>query len=150
VQSALRKQITLGTSFGASTQGEVILAEMICEAIPSVEKVRLVNSGTEATMSAIRLARAFTGRNKIVKFDGGYHGHVDSLLVKAGSGIATLSLPDSVGVNPQDCSLTISVPYNDMGGCWFIFYGERPFQEQGRGGQVLEVAHRPRPAGLSC
>lgn len=113
VQSALRHQITLGTSFGASTENEVILAEMIAEAVPSIEKVRLVNSGTEATMSAIRLARAFTGRNKIVKFDGCYHGHVDSLLVKAGSGVATLGLPDSLGVQPQDCSSTISVPFND-------------------------------------
>ena len=113
VQSALKSQIALGTSFGATTENEVVLAEMIAKAIPSIEKVRLVNSGTEATMSAIRLARAFTGRNKIVKFDGCYHGHVDSLLVKAGSGVATLGLPDSAGVQPQDCSSTISVPYND-------------------------------------
>jgi len=113
VQSALRTQISLGTSFGASTENEVVIAEMITRAVPSVEKVRLVNSGTEATMSAIRLARAFTGRNKIIKFDGCYHGHVDSLLVKAGSGLATLGLPDSAGVQPQDCSATISVPYND-------------------------------------
>jgi glutamate-1-semialdehyde 2,1-aminomutase len=113
VQAALRKQIPLGTSFGSSTENEVILAEMIAEALPSIEMVRLVNSGTEATMSAIRLARAFTGRQKIVKFDGCYHGHVDSLLVKAGSGVATLGLPDSAGVPQQDCSYTISVPYND-------------------------------------
>lgn len=113
VQAALRKQISLGTSFGATTEQEVVLAEMISEAIPSIEKVRLVNSGTEATMSAIRLARAFTSRHKIIKFDGCYHGHVDSLLVKAGSGIATLSLPDSPGVHPQDCVSTISVPFND-------------------------------------
>ena len=113
VQSALRSQISLGTSFGASTENEVVLAEMITKAIPSIEKVRLVNSGTEATMSAIRLARAFTGRNKIIKFDGCYHGHVDSLLVKAGSGVATLGLPDSAGVQAQDCSSTISIPYND-------------------------------------
>ncbi len=113
VQSALRSQITLGTSFGASTENEVVLAEIITGAIPSIEKVRLVNSGTEATMSAIRLARAFTGRSKIVKFDGCYHGHVDSLLVKAGSGVATLGLPDSPGIQAQDCSSTISVPYND-------------------------------------
>jgi glutamate-1-semialdehyde 2,1-aminomutase len=113
VQSALRQQVSLGTSFGASTENEVILAEMIAKAIPSIEKVRLVNSGTEATMSAIRLARAFTGRNKIIKFDGCYHGHVDSLLVKAGSGIATLGLPDSLGVQPQECSSTISIPFND-------------------------------------
>jgi glutamate-1-semialdehyde 2,1-aminomutase len=113
VQSALRSQITLGTSFGAPTENEVVIAEMITKAIPSIEKVRLVNSGTEATMSALRLARAFTGRNKVIKFDGCYHGHVDSMLVKAGSGIATLGLPDSAGVQPQDCSSTISVPYND-------------------------------------
>jgi glutamate-1-semialdehyde 2,1-aminomutase len=113
VQAALRKQIPLGTSFGASTENEVILAEMIADAFPSIEKVRLVNSGTEATMSAIRLARAFTGRQKIIKFDGCYHGHVDSMLVKAGSGVATLGLPDSAGVPPQECSFTISVPYND-------------------------------------
>jgi glutamate-1-semialdehyde 2,1-aminomutase len=113
VQSALRKQISLGTSFGASTENEVVLAEMIAEAMPTIEKVRLVNSGTEATMSAIRLARAFTGRNKIVKFDGCYHGHVDSLLIKAGSGVATLGLPDSLGVQQQDVSSTISIPFND-------------------------------------
>jgi glutamate-1-semialdehyde 2,1-aminomutase len=113
VRAALRNQISLGTSFGASTEDEVVLAEMIAAAIPSIEKVRLVNSGTEATMSAIRLARAFTGRNKIIKFDGCYHGHVDSLLVKAGSGVATLGLPDSLGVQPQECSSTISVRFND-------------------------------------
>jgi glutamate-1-semialdehyde 2,1-aminomutase len=113
VQNALKKQIALGSSFGAPTENEVVLAEMIAEAFPSIEKVRLVNSGTEATMSALRLARAFTGRNKIVKFDGCYHGHVDSLLVKAGSGVATLGLPDSLGVTPQESANTISVPYND-------------------------------------
>ena len=113
VRSALRSQISLGTSFGASTENEVILAEMIANAVPSIEKVRLVNSGTEATMSAIRLVRAFTGRSKIIKFDGCYHGHVDSLLVKAGSGVATLGLPDSAGVQTQDCSSTLSVPYNN-------------------------------------
>lgn len=110
---ALRSQLQLGTSFGAPTENEVILAEMIAAAIPSIQKVRLVNSGTEATMSAIRLARAFTNRSKIIKFDGCYHGHVDSLLVKAGSGVATLGLPDSAGVQQQDCISTISVPYND-------------------------------------
>ncbi len=113
VRSALRCQLSLGSSFGASTENEVILAEMIAHAVPSIEMVRLVNSGTEATMSAIRLARAFTGRSKIIKFDGCYHGHVDSLLVKAGSGVATLGLPDSAGVLAQDCSSTLSVPYND-------------------------------------
>ena len=113
VREALRAQIGRGTSYGAPTENEIILAEMICKAVPSIEKVRLVNSGTEATMSAIRLARAFTGRNKIIKFDGCYHGHADSLLVKAGSGVATLGLPDSPGVPPEDSALTISIPYND-------------------------------------
>jgi glutamate-1-semialdehyde 2,1-aminomutase len=113
VQAALQKQIKLGTSFGTATESEVILAEMIADAVPSIEKVRLVNSGTEATMSAIRLARAFTGRPKIIKFDGCYHGHVDSLLVKAGSGVATFGLPDSPGVLPQNSEFTISIPYND-------------------------------------
>lgn len=113
IQAALQKQIALGTSFGASTENEVVLAEMIADAVPSIDKVRLVNSGTEATMSAVRLARAFTGRHKIIKFDGCYHGHVDSLLVKAGSGVATLGLPDSPGIIPQEANYTISVPYND-------------------------------------
>jgi glutamate-1-semialdehyde 2,1-aminomutase len=114
VRAALREQISRGTSFGASTEQEVVLAEMICDAFPSIQKVRLVNSGTEATMSAIRLARAFTNRSKIIKFDGCYHGHADSLLVKAGSGVATLGLPDSPGVPREDSALTISVPYNDI------------------------------------
>ena len=113
VVTAIRSQLSRGTSFGAPTENEVVLAEMISGAVPSIEKVRLVNSGTEATMSAIRLARAFTNRAKIVKFDGCYHGHVDSLLVQAGSGVATLGLPDSAGVPAQECGTTISVPYND-------------------------------------
>ena len=113
VQAALQKQIALGTSFGASTENEVIFAEMIADAVPSIEKVRLVNSGTEATMSAVRLARAFTSRHKIIKFDGCYHGHVDSLLVKAGSGVVTLGLPDSPGIVPQESNSTISIPYNN-------------------------------------
>ncbi len=113
VKAALRAQVPLGTSFGASTENEVILAEMICQAVPSIEKVRLVNSGTEAAMSAIRLARAFTGRYKVIKFNGCYHGHADSLLVKAGSGVATLGLPDSPGIPPEASALTISLPFND-------------------------------------
>ena len=112
VQAALKRQIERGTSFGAPTENEVVLAEIIADAVPSIDMVRLVNSGTEATMSAIRLARAFTGRNRIVKFDGCYHGHVDSLLVKAGSGVATLGLADSPGV-ASDCINTLSIPYND-------------------------------------
>jgi len=114
VVEAVKKASTRGFSFGAPTLGEVELAEMIVQAIPSIEMVRLVNSGTEATMSALRLARAATGRKKIIKFDGGYHGHVDSLLVKAGSGSATFNVPDSAGVPKEVTELTISVAYNDL------------------------------------
>ncbi|NPA39294.1 MAG: glutamate-1-semialdehyde 2,1-aminomutase [Thermodesulfobacteria bacterium] len=102
-----------GTSFGAPTWQEVELAKMITELFPSIEKVRLVNSGTEATMSAIRLARGYTKRNKIIKFEGCYHGHVDSLLVKAGSGLATFSIPASPGIPEELTSHTINLPYND-------------------------------------
>ncbi len=114
VVEAVKKASTRGFSFGAPTAGEIELAEMVVQAIPSIEMLRLVNSGTEATMSALRLARAATGRNKIMKFDGGYHGHVDSLLVKAGSGGATFNVPDSAGVPAEVTKLTISVPYNDL------------------------------------
>jgi glutamate-1-semialdehyde 2,1-aminomutase len=114
VVEAVKKAATRGFSFGAPAVGEIELAEMIVQAIPSIEMVRLVNSGTEATMSALRLARAATGRKKIIKFDGGYHGHVDSLLVKAGSGSATFNVPDSAGVPKEVTELTISVPYNDL------------------------------------
>ena len=114
VVEAVKKAATRGFSFGAPTVGEIELAEMIAQAIPSIEMVRLVNSGTEATMSALRLARAATGRTKIIKFDGGYHGHVDALLVKAGSGGATFNIPDSAGVPKGVTELTISVAYNDL------------------------------------
>ena len=102
-----------GTSFGAPTWLEVEMAELIRECIPSMEKVRLVNSGTEATMSALRLARAYTGRKKIIKFDGCYHGHADSLLVKAGSGLATFGIPASPGVPEELTAHTLSLPFND-------------------------------------
>ena len=114
VVEAVKKAATRGFSFGAPTAGEIELAEMIVQAVPSIEMLHLVNSGTEATMSALRLARAATGRNKVLKFDGGYHGHVDSLLVKAGSGGATFNVPDSAGVPAEITKLTISVPYNDL------------------------------------
>ena len=113
VLRALQQILEIGTSFGAPTEREVDLAEFIAKFFPSVEKVRLVNSGTEATMSAIRLARGFTGRERIVKFDGCYHGHGDSLLVKAGSGVATLGLPDSPGVPQNLAGLTTVLPFNN-------------------------------------
>jgi glutamate-1-semialdehyde 2,1-aminomutase len=114
VVEAVKKAATRGFSFGAPTIGEVELAEMVIAAFPSMEMLRLVNSGTEATMSALRLARAATGRSVVVKFDGGYHGHVDSLLVKAGSGGATFNVPDSAGVPKELTELTISIPYNNL------------------------------------
>src|SRR5256885_3928438 len=114
VVEAVKKAATRGFSFGAPTVGEIELAEMIVQALPSIEMVRLVNSGTEATMSALRLARAATKRDKVIKFDGGYHGHVDSLLVKAGSGAATFNEPDSAGVPLELAKLTISVAYNNL------------------------------------
>ena len=114
VIQALEACVRLGTSYGAPTELEVAMAETIVEMVPSIEMVRMVNSGTEATMSAIRLARGFTGRDKIIKFDGCYHGHADSLLVSAGSGIATLGIPGSPGV-PQDLARhTISLPFNNL------------------------------------
>lgn len=114
VMEVLAAALKTGTSFGASTPGEVALAEEIIKAFPSIERVRLVNSGTEATLSAIRLARAATKRDKILKFEGCYHGHSDSLLVKAGSGVATLGLPDSPGVPKALAELTITIPFNSL------------------------------------
>lgn len=111
--SAIKSAAERGTSYGAPTELEIELAEEVIDAFPSIEKLRLTSSGTEATMSALRVARGFTGRPKIVKFEGCYHGHGDSLLVRAGSGVATLGLPDSPGVLPQLASATITVPFND-------------------------------------
>jgi glutamate-1-semialdehyde 2,1-aminomutase len=114
VTAALKKAISNGTSFGAPTELEITLARMVKKAVPSIEMVRMVSSGTEATMSAIRAARGFTGRDRILKFDGCYHGHGDSLLVKAGSGVATFGLPDSPGVPADLAKHTLTVAYNDL------------------------------------
>ncbi|KYD10862.1 glutamate-1-semialdehyde 2,1-aminomutase [Heyndrickxia sporothermodurans] len=114
VVNALKKVAEYGTSFGAPTLAENKLAKLVQERVPSIEIIRMVSSGTEATMSALRLARGYTGRSKILKFEGCYHGHGDSLLIKAGSGVATLGLPDSPGVPAGIASNTIAVPYNDL------------------------------------
>ena len=114
VLRAVRAALKNGTSFGAPTELETELARLVCDALPSVERVRMVNSGTEATMSALRLARAATGRSRILKFEGCYHGHSDALLVGAGSGVATLGIPGSPGVPKAFTELTIQAPYNDL------------------------------------
>ncbi|MFE7063102.1 glutamate-1-semialdehyde 2,1-aminomutase [Sutcliffiella sp. NPDC057660] len=126
VVEAIKKVTESGTSFGAPTLIENELAKLVIERVPSIEVVRMVSSGTEATMSALRLARGFTGRNKIVKFEGCYHGHGDSLLIKAGSGVATLGLPDSPGVPEGVAMNTITVPYNDLESIKYAFeqFGE--------------------------
>lgn len=126
VIEAIKRTAEKGTSFGAPTELETLMAELVCDRVPSVEVVRMVNSGTEATMSALRLARGYTKRSKILKFEGSYHGHADSLLIKAGSGVATLGLPDSPGVPESVASHTITVPYNDLESVKFAFenYGE--------------------------
>ena len=114
IVNAIKKQAELGTSYGAPTSLESDVASIIIKNVPSIEKIRMVNSGTEATMSAIRLARGYTNRNKIIKFDGCYHGHVDSLLIKAGSGVSTFGLPDSPGIPEDLAKHTITCPYNNI------------------------------------
>ena len=118
---AIKDQADLGTSYGAPTEAETSIGELIRTVMPSIEKIRMVNSGTEATMSCIRLARGYTGRNKIIKFTGCYHGHVDSLLIKAGSGVSTFGLPDSPGMPEELARHTISVPYNDINAFLEVF-----------------------------
>ncbi|MCC3378744.1 glutamate-1-semialdehyde 2,1-aminomutase [Paenibacillus farraposensis] len=126
VVKALQVAVVKGTSFGAPTLAETEMAKLVCERVPSMDLVRMVSSGTEATMSAIRLARGFTKRSKILKFEGSYHGHADSLLIKAGSGVATLGLPDSPGVPEVVATHTITVPYNDLASVKLAFekFGE--------------------------
>jgi glutamate-1-semialdehyde 2,1-aminomutase len=130
VIEALHQALAKGTSFGAPCVQENILAEMVIDAVPSIEMVRFVNSGTEACMSVLRLMRAFTGRDKIVKFEGCYHGHADMFLVKAGSGVATLGLPDSPGVPKTTTSNTLNAPYNDLEAVKALF-AENPDQIAG-------------------
>jgi len=126
VVSKLQEAVVKGTSFGAPTTLENKIANLVIDRVPSVEMVRMVSSGTEATMSALRVARGYTGRDKILKFEGNYHGHGDSLLIKAGSGVATLGLPDSPGVPESIAQNTLTVPYNDVESVRYVFenYGE--------------------------
>jgi glutamate-1-semialdehyde 2,1-aminomutase len=142
IVAAVEEAVAGGTSFGAPTEREIELAEAIIDAVPSVEMVRLVNSGTEATMSAIRLARGFTGRDLTVKFEGCYHGHADSLLVKAGSGVATLGLPDAAGVPRSFAATTIALPYNSVEAV------ERAFQEHK--GLIASVIVEPVAGNMGC
>jgi glutamate-1-semialdehyde 2,1-aminomutase len=139
---ALHEALAYGTSFGAPTGRETQLAELIIDFVPSVEMVRLVNSGTEACMSAIRLARGFTGRDVTIKFEGCYHGHVDSLLVKAGSGLATLSLPDTAGVPKAFSDTTIALPYNDLDQVEAVF--------RKRGDEIACVIVEPVAGNMGC
>ncbi len=124
IVSAITQQAQLGTSYGASTELEIQLAEKVVEAVPSLEMVRMVNSGTEAVMSALRLARGITGRDKIVKFEGCYHGHGDSLLVKAGSGLASLGIPDCPGIVSSLAEKTLNLPYNNINQVRELFENE--------------------------
>ncbi len=142
VVEALERVVRTGTSFGACTPGEVELAEQILNAYPSMDRVRLVNSGTEATLSALRVARAATGREKVLKFEGCYHGHGDSFLVKAGSGVATLGLPDSPGVPASLAALTLTAPFNDFAGLEEVFTAYR--------GQIAAAIVEPVVGNSGC
>ena len=140
VVSAIKAAAGRGTSYGAPTPGEVGLAHLIRKAFPSVEKVRLVSSGTEAAMSAVRLARGYTGRDKIIKFEGGYHGHADSMLVKAGSGVLTFGQPDSPGVPAELAKLTLTAAFNDIASVRALFAKNR--------GQIAAVLVEPIPGNM--
>ncbi|MEO7145429.1 MAG: glutamate-1-semialdehyde 2,1-aminomutase, partial [Bryobacteraceae bacterium] len=142
VVDALREVLETGTSFGAPTGREVELAALIRKIVPSMEMVRLVNSGTEAAMSSLRLARGFTGRDLTVKFEGCYHGHVDSLLVKAGSGIATLGIADTAGVPKAFADTTIALPFNSIAAV------ERTFA--GRGDRIAAAIVEPVAGNMGC
>lgn len=142
VIDALQGVLEIGTSFGAPTEREIVLAELIRGAMPSMEMVRLVNSGTEAAMSALRVARGFTGRDLTIKFEGCYHGHVDSLLVKAGSGMATLGIADTAGVPKAFAETTIALPYNDLDAV------ETSFRELGD--KIAAVIVEPVAGNMGC
>lgn len=142
VIDAVREVLELGTSFGAPTAREIELAELIMQCVPSIEMVRLVNSGTEATMSALRVARGFTGRNLTIKFEGCYHGHVDSLLVKAGSGMATLGISDTAGVPDAFAETTIALPFNSLKAV------DEAFRK--RGNQIAAVIVEPVVGNMGC
>jgi glutamate-1-semialdehyde 2,1-aminomutase len=139
---AITEAASRGTSFGVPTELETEMANKVIDIVPSIEVVRMVNSGTEATMSALRLARAFTGRTCIVKFEGCYHGHADSLLVKAGSGVATFGLPDSPGVVASTASQTLTVPYNDIDALRDLFLS--------RGEEIAAVIIEPVAGNMGC
>ena len=142
VISAVRESADRGLSFGAPTEQEVRLAEIVIDRYPSIQMLRCVSSGTEATMSAIRVARGFTGRNFVVKFEGGYHGHSDGLLVKAGSGLGTLGIPDSAGVPAGVAQYTLTLPYNDVGALTDLF--------QQRGSEIAAVIVEPVAGNMGC
>lgn len=142
VLEAIQRAAANGTSFGAPTRAEVEFAELLCALVPSMEMVRLVNSGTEATLTAIRLARGYTGRTRILKFSGCYHGHGDSLLVAAGSGVATLGIPGTPGVTAETARDTITIPYNDIGAL------EQAFVEHGA--HLAGVIFEPVAGNMGC
>jgi len=142
VIESLQRALETGTSYGAPTEREIELAELICEAFPAVEKVRLTNSGSESTMAALRLARGYTGRPLVVKFEGCYHGHGDSFLVRAGSGVATLGLPDSPGVPAELAKLTLACAFNDLQEV------QRVFEQSGQ--QIAAVIVEPVAGNMGC
>ncbi len=142
ILEALKKVMEKGTSFGAPTRLETDMAELVCKLVPSVEMVRMVNSGTEAVLSALRLARAYTKRTKIIKFEGCYHGHADAMLVHAGSGVATLGLPDSPGVSPEVARDTVTVPFNNLEAVRTAF--------KNFSGQIAAVITEPVVGNMGC